>query len=601
LADQLICGGSRPLIHKPPAETRSPSAPTSKTAAIASASTATVGQTEPRDILNSIGAVVYDWDILTDRIQWGANRADVLGDMPTRAMESGDAYADIVADNSESSRFQAILHSGRIANDEGAPYRAQYGLVREGGDVIAVEDFGRWFSDAAGRPIRAHGVVRVLADHSVKSLRFDVNRRDPLTGAYSRARLIEHINGQCGEANRRGSHFAVLVISIDRLQSINLSYGYDVADEMIMTVARRLRECLRATDIIARYLGGKFAVALDGCDAEQCSLLARRILQTTSKEPLRAVERNVRISLSIGASLMPKHGRTAQALLQRAEEACEYAFAAGGGLTIYAPTLASRAAEARVLAGGDEIVAALNERRIVLAYQPVAPARGDRPRYYEALLRIRDDKGGLVGPSAILPIAEKVGLLAQLDQRVLELALKRMSAEPELRLAVNVSPTTIREPDWLDRLVGALAAHPGAAERFIIEVTESQAIADIETTARLFEQVRKLGVRIAMDDFGAGHTSFRNLRALGVDIIKIDGAFVQNIARSADDRFFVRTLLELARNLKVETVAEWVEDAEATRILMGWGVDYLQGHFFGVADTIEADPPKSRERAPSVA
>ncbi len=199
--------------------------------------------------------------------------------------------------------------------------------------------------------------------------------------------------------------------------------------------------------------------------------------------------------------------------------------------------------------------------------------------------RIRNTDGVLVGPSAVLPVAEKVGLIGQVDQRALELALKRMSDEPNLRLAVNASPTTMLEPDWIERfpLTSAWSTPGCAAERLILEVTESQAIIDLERISRLFEEVRALGVKIAMDDFGAGYTSFRNLRGLGIDIVKIDGAFVQNIARSADDRFFVRTLLELAQNLKVETVAEWVEDAEASRILMDWGVDYLQGHYFGAA------------------
>jgi EAL domain-containing protein (putative c-di-GMP-specific phosphodiesterase class I) len=313
-----------------------------------------------------------------------------------------------------------------------------------------------------------------------------------------------------------------------------------------------------------------------------------------AKEPVRVGDREVRLSLRIGAALAPKHGRTAQALLQRAEEAHDFASRSRGGVTIYAPALASRSAEARASAVSDEIVAALNDRRVVLAYQPVSPARVEHPPYYEALLRIRDASGAFLGPSAVLPVAERVGLIAQLDQRVLELALRRMSLKPNLRLSINASPSTMLEPDWISDFANALAAHHGVARRLILEVTESQAIADLDRTAELFAEIRALGVKVAMDDFGAGHTSFRNLRRLGVDIVKIDGAFVQNIARSADDRFFVRTMLELARNLGLETVAEWVEDAEAARILADWGVDYLQGHHFGAAEPHDeaADEPE---------
>jgi len=582
LTHQDLSVAKRSILRKPLIETRSLAPPKVK-ASPATTPPALAIRPEPRDVLNSIGAVVYDWDMITDLIAWGANVQDVLGELPSDALESGDAFADLVADNSETSRFHAILHSGRPASEEGAPYRAQYGLVRQGRAVIAVEDFGRWFADASGRPVRAHGVVRIIADPAAKDGRSETARRDPLTGAVGRGRLVEQINAQCAETVRRNAQFAVLIVGIDRLQALNERYGYDIVDEAIVAVTRRLHDCVRATDTIARYLGGRFAVVLDTCDAEQCALLGRRILKATSSGPTRLADRDVKISLRIGAALAPAHGRTAQALLQRAEEAYESACRSGGGLTIFASAMNSRNAKARVSSVSDEIVTALNDRRVTLAYQPVAPARAGKPRYYEALLRIRNTDGVLVGPSAILPIAEKVGLIGQLDQRALELALQRMSAEPNLRLAVNASPTTMLEPDWIERFAATLAVHPGAAKRLILEVTESQAIIDMERISRLFEEVRALGVKVAMDDFGAGYTSFRNLRGLGVDIVKIDGAFVQNIARSADDRFFVRTLLELAQNLKVETVAEWVEDAEASRILVDWGVDYLQGHYFGAA------------------
>jgi EAL domain-containing protein (putative c-di-GMP-specific phosphodiesterase class I) len=172
-----------------------------------------------------------------------------------------------------------------------------------------------------------------------------------------------------------------------------------------------------------------------------------------------------------------------------------------------------------------------------------------------------------------------------------------------LRVSINVSAATLRDPEWIDRFTQTLAANPGAAERLIVEVIETIAIADVEATIRLLARMKRLGVKVAMDDFGSGHTSFKNLRSLGVDIVKIDGAFVQNIARSADDRFFVRTLIDLARHLGIETVAEWVEDAEAMRLLTSWGVDYMQGHFFGQAEipanspAVEIAPAKTAQAA----
>jgi EAL domain-containing protein (putative c-di-GMP-specific phosphodiesterase class I) len=174
-------------------------------------------------------------------------------------------------------------------------------------------------------------------------------------------------------------------------------------------------------------------------------------------------------------------------------------------------------------------------------------------------------------------------MIGLLDARVLDLVVTRLQQDPAAHLSVNVSAATLHDRDWPDRLRNAVRLAPSTAERLIIEITETWALGDIEATCNAIAAMKSLGIRIAMDDFGAGHTSFRNLRRLGFDLIKIDGAFIQNLARSPDDRFFVRTLLDLARHLNIETVAEWVEDGETARLLTEWGIDYGQGNFFGEA------------------
>ncbi|MBI1868859.1 MAG: EAL domain-containing protein, partial [Methylocystis sp.] len=163
-----------------------------------------------------------------------------------------------------------------------------------------------------------------------------------------------------------------------------------------------------------------------------------------------------------------------------------------------------------------------------------------------------------------------------------ELALDRLSEDKELRVSVNVSSITLHDPAWRDWLTNAVGGR-GVADRLIIEITESSMIEDFDVTRDLIGACKRLGVKMAMDDFGAGHTSFRSLRELAFDIVKIDGAFVQNIANSADDRFFVRTLINLAHHLGLKIVAEWVEDAETAQMLSKWGVDYFQGAHFGSA------------------
>lgn len=239
------------------------------------------------------------------------------------------------------------------------------------------------------------------------------------------------------------------------------------------------------------------------------------------------------------------------------------------------------------MAPADEIVGALNDGRVTLALQPIIDSKTRRPAFSEALIRLRQPDGSIVSPGAILPIAEKAGLVHLLDQRVLELAIARLTADPNLTLSVNVSGATVHDPDWPERFKAMIANTPSIAQRLMIEITETCAIADVEATHAAISCARSLGVRVAMDDFGAGHTSFRNLRRLPFDLIKMDGAFVQNLARSPDDRFFVRTLVDLAHHMNLPIVAEWVEDAETAKLLTEWGVEYMQGIHFADARIVE--------------
>ncbi|MGY3107410.1 EAL domain-containing protein (putative c-di-GMP-specific phosphodiesterase class I) [Bradyrhizobium sp. LM6.9] len=162
---------------------------------------------------------------------------------------------------------------------------------------------------------------------------------------------------------------------------------------------------------------------------------------------------------------------------------------------------------------------------------------------------------------------------------MLELVVAELAAAPDICLSLNISPDTTMDPDWWASIESLMRAHPGVAERLIVEITETVAIQDIDDVRGFVTRLKNFGSRIAIDDFGAGYTSFRNLRKLGVDIVKIDGAFVQNITHSADDRAFVQTLIDLACRLDIKTVAEWVQDEEAANMLRDWGCDYIQGPF----------------------
>jgi EAL domain-containing protein (putative c-di-GMP-specific phosphodiesterase class I) len=207
-------------------------------------------------------------------------------------------------------------------------------------------------------------------------------------------------------------------------------------------------------------------------------------------------------------------------------------------------------------------------------------------------MRLRRDDGSLLEVNEVVPLAERLGLVRLLDHRVLDLVLDELSAAPDLKASLNLSAASTVDPDWWASLGAALRANPSIAGRLTIEITETTAIQDIDDARGFVARVKELGCRIAIDDFGAGYTSFRNLRRLGVDMVKIDGAFVQNLRHSGDDRIFVQTLIDLARRLGLETVAEWVQDEESAAMLADWGCDYIQGKLVGLATTERPWRPK---------
>jgi EAL domain-containing protein (putative c-di-GMP-specific phosphodiesterase class I) len=211
--------------------------------------------------------------------------------------------------------------------------------------------------------------------------------------------------------------------------------------------------------------------------------------------------------------------------------------------------------------------------------------RADRsgPAFYEALVRMKQDDGQLLLAPDIVPVAERLGLIRLVDHRVLELVIAELAETPDVQLSLNISPATTTDPDWWATIESMMRAHPGVAERLIVEITETVAIQDLDDIRGFVNRLKALGSRIAIDDFGAGYTSFRNLRKLAVDIVKIDGAFVQNIAHSADDRAFVQTLIDLCRRLEIQTVAEWVQDETSAQMLRDWGCNYIQGRLTGLA------------------
>ncbi|MGA9006677.1 MAG: bifunctional diguanylate cyclase/phosphodiesterase [Xanthobacteraceae bacterium] len=575
---------------------------------------------DPAQILAAVGEGAYDWRIDTDIVLWGNNAAEVLLVRDPAAISTGRGYAQILDAENAQGRFDAVMQSNKRDDGHGVAYQIQYGIRPDPASEtkLWVEDTGRWFAGPDGKPQRALGVIRVINERyeQERQLTF-LGRYDGLTGELNRHRLTELLEDTIEEALRFRSSCGFLLVAIDHLARINESYGFDIADEVIRIVAKRLRSRMRGKDTLGRISGNKFGLVLRDCTPDDMAIAAERMLAGVRDDMVPTAAGPIAVTVTIGGITAPRHARSVTEALSRAQGSLEAARARRrGSFMAYRPSVERETMRRESVRATDEIVAALNERRIFLAYETVASAADRKPAFYECLMRIRRADGSLMAANEISPVAERLGLVRLLDFRVLELVIEELVGAPGLNASLNVSPASTIDPDWWSGLTSLLRSHSGAPglnaslnvssastidpdwwsgltsllrshsgapERLIVEITESDAILNIEETRGFVARVKDLGCRIAIDDFGAGYTSFRNLRQLGVDIVKIDGAFVRDIITSDDDRAFVRSLIELAQRLKLKTVAEWVQDEEAAKTLRDWGCDYLQGALTGLA------------------
>jgi diguanylate cyclase (GGDEF)-like protein len=541
------------------------------------------GIPDAADILRSVGEAAYEWRLDSDTLSWSPHVAALLGVDPA-AIGSGRAFAAHVEAEIGQSRAEAVAQSTQHDTGAGVPYQLRY-RVKAGDNSAWIEDTGRWFGGADGKPLRAHGLVRRVDARLERERELErLARFDPLTGELNRTALTEVLTGTLEQAMKYRGSCGFLLASIDHLGTLNESYGVDIVEGAIAQVAKRLRERLRGKDHLGRFSGNKFGIVLTSCTPDELSVAAERLLAGVRDEPLTTGAGPIAVTITIGGVTAPRHARSVTEIFTRAMDALHAARAKRhGSFAAYRPNVERDALRRDSLRATDEIVAALNDRRIALAFEPVVDAKSRKVAFYECLMRVKRADGGLAHAGEIVPVAEKLGLVRMLDHRMLELVVEELAATPDLRASVNVSPPSTLDPQWLAGLASLLRANPGAAERLIVEITETAAIQDIDDTRGFVTRVKDLGCRVAIDDFGAGHTSFRNLRRLGADIVKIDGEFVQNIVKSSDDRAFVHTLIDLAGRLGHQTVAEWVQDEEAAALLAQWGCDYLQGALIGLA------------------
>jgi diguanylate cyclase (GGDEF)-like protein len=435
---------------------------------------------------------------------------------------------------------------------------------------------------------------------------------DPLTGLPNRATLEEQVERDLARAGRDGDQVAALYVDLDRFKLVNDSLGHAAGDQVLVEVAERIRGITRAGDLLARLGGDEFILVCDGIGDADAEAVAEKVLATLDATiALEGAE--FQIGASIGIALGPRDGDCAAELIKHADAA------------MYAAKRAGRDAYAHHVAGdGDahgrltltaRLRRALAEEEFLLHYQPVHDLGTGALCGVEALVRWQDPVAGMIPPDHFIPHAEDTGLITRIGAWVLEAVCCQGAEWAALgllpRLAFNASPRELRDEHYVDRVADALARHDLPPEQLLIEVRESP-MHEAHRTQDVIERLHRLGVKLALDDFGTEHSSLSRLRALPVQVLKVDRSFLRDVATDAASAGIVRSIATLGAGLGMDVVAEGIETVDQLRFAADAGCSFGQGYHFArplpaaeltplltssLAPTRRADPAIARSPA----
>ncbi len=538
-----------------------------------------------KTLLMAMGDAVYDWSLASGALHW---------------LKSGpEAEARIWGQTADIAAFQRMIHPDDLAyraelvnrylTRQRDMHACEYRLLMPDGRIVWVEERGSAEYDEFSKPVRLLASLRqITARKETEERLLRQAHYDDLTGLYNFMHLRQALDHALAYARRYQTGGMYLTVGIDNMSLINNALGTGVADDVIIAITNRLKNLLQLTDIIGRAGGDHFGIIVNHSAPRDEAAFLDGILSAVNGTAITTSHGEVGVTVSIGVAKFIDDGLTAHDVMSRAEIALQAAKRSGRNCIIrYQPNLQPLLTNNFSLTVAEEVRAALRYGRICLAYQAVVHADDSTPAFYECLARIRREDGSLLPAGAFIPTAEQMGLMREIDEHIVRLAVYELRKDRKLRVAVNLSAYNVGSGAWSRHLRQLLTETPDVAERLIIEITETAALADPQQAAEFVRELQAMGCQVALDDFGAGYTSYRQLHMLPVDIVKIDSSFANGVSTNIGNQLFVRTLIELAKGFGLATIAEGVESAEDAEMLKQFGVTYLQGYYFAKPDLRE--------------
>ncbi|MCO1581895.1 EAL domain-containing protein [Crossiella sp. SN42] len=516
----------------------------------------------------------WEWFVNDDRVLWSEALLEMLGYQPGAALTYA-GYLALVPPEDRPLVDRAIQQSLTT----GEKFSYTHRICRaDNGDERIFECFGEVICDAAGAPERMLGTARdVTQSRQLHSELLRMADEDPLTGLPNRRALTRELERQLAS----GADGTLLLLDLDNFKDVNDLRGHAVGDRVMRTLGAALREKLRPGQLLGRLGGDEFAVVLPGVATEEAVEIAERLGAAVAALSVVAGGAATRMTASTGVAKFDPAGGW-EAVLANADLAL-YASKGNGRnrVTVYDPAhYADTAKRVSVL---DRLRRALERGGFALHAMPMVNLRTSRTVGYELLLRLEDGHQPTPGPAEFLPAAERSNLVHDIDRWVLGEAIDQLvrNPDPMLRFNVNVSGRTLEDEDFAAFVLDRLASAGVAPGRLGLEITETAAVTNLDAARHLAEQLRAIGCRITLDDFGSGFGSFVHLKHLPITGLKIDGEFVRGIDTGSRDGVLVTGIMEIARGLGLSAVAEWVERPTQVEALTRLGVRVAQGFHLG--------------------
>ena len=532
-----------------------------------------------RDLVETSHDLIWSTDA-QGRFTYLNNGAfDLLGIPPKELL--GRCFFDFEARPSHISNrrfFSTLRKSGEVKN------HIAHLLAGDGSD--------RWIGinarvqhDESGQICGIRGTARNVTEQHEAALQIEhLATHDSLTGLPNRVSLQRALD----HALANGDVGAVLFIDIDHFKYVNDNFGHRSGDQLIVGVSGVLKEAVKQFNGQVFRLGGdEYAVHLPESLRGNATKVGDQLLESLRHYRFQSAahQRMSSLTASIGIALYPFHGSDVTGLLSNADIAMYQAKDSGRNrCVLYDQDAQSlRRTHSRVQ-WANRLRDVLDDDRLVLYYQPVVRLSDLRTVHCEILVRLRDDAGNLILPSQFIEYAESLGLVQEIDMRVVDRLLEYLRA-PEtrntrFRYFVNLSRVSISDQHWVRKFHNMLAAADVNHSQLVFEITETAAMSDVDVTQQFIRELKQMGCRFALDDFGAGFSSFYYLKRFDVDYLKIDGGFVRDLATDEANRIFVKALCDVARGLNKQVVAEWVENRETLQLLNEMGTLYAQGYLF---------------------